>query len=54
MPEEENNHLMDEFEEEFNMEKDHPLQALGAWLVVLISVTAMVIWIMSLMDILRR
>lgn len=45
---------MQEFEEEFSPERLHPLQALGAFIIVFGCIVAIVTWITLLLDILRH
>lgn len=45
---------MQEFEEEFSPERLHPLQALGAFVIVFGCIMAIVAWVTLLLDILRH
>lgn len=45
---------MQEFEEEFSTEPLHPLQALGAFVIVFGCIVAIIAWVTLLLDILRH
>jgi hypothetical protein len=45
---------LEEFEKEFSMEKDHPLQVLGSWIIVLGCLAAIITWVLFLLEILRH
>lgn len=45
---------MQEFEEEFAPEHLHPLQALGAFVIVAGCLVAIIAWVILLLDILRH
>lgn len=46
--------FFEEFEKEFSPEQDHPLQTLGTWIIVSGCLIIILIWLMSLFDMLRH
>jgi hypothetical protein len=45
---------MDEFEEEFSPERLHPWQTLGAFIIIIGCIVAIIVWLTLLLDILRH